>query len=99
MSTALYEIFFLFGASLLALWIDARFPALAPREIARAMIHVGAALALGYFAASTAINVVAASASPLAAVFGIALPCLTYLMLSSVWFIKVVQATLQGRFR
>ena len=47
-SPAVFMIAFLFGTGAIALWIDARFPALAPADLARAMARAMIAVAAGW---------------------------------------------------
>jgi glutathione S-transferase len=94
-SPELFLIAFLFGTAAIALWIDARFPALAPGDLARAMARAGIAMAAGWLLFPRLWDAVS-SASVLVALFAIALPCLTYLLLSAIWAIRKLQAALQG---
>jgi hypothetical protein len=89
------------GAGAIALWIDARFPALAPRDLAKAMIHVAASVAVGY-AIGPALNMLLTSEDPrivLLGVFGIGFPSIVYCLLAGVWIIKLAQRMLSGHLR
>ena len=48
MSPQLFLIAFLLGTAALALWIDARFPGLAPADLSHAMARAGVAMAVGW---------------------------------------------------
>ena len=95
MSPQLFLIAFLFGTGAIALWIDARFPALAPADLARAMARAMIAVAAGWLLFPRMWDAVS-SANVLLALFLIALPCLTYSLLSAIWAIRKLQAALQG---
>ena len=89
------------GAGAIALWIDVRFPRLAPTELVKSMLHVAVSLALGY-AAAPAIQMASASEDQrvvLLVVFGVGFPSVVYCLLSGLWMIKVTQRMLSGTFR
>jgi hypothetical protein len=88
------------GAGAIALWIDTRFPRFAPKEIRRAVVHVGVSILIGQLAVPLLIKTIAAGGSPVAvlfAIFGIGFPALTYCLLASIWIIKVLQGALRHR--
>ena len=97
LNPAIFCVFFLFGAGGLTLWIDTRFPRLAPKELGRVMIHMGAAAGIASFAVPTAMSVTLQRGQPLAAVFCFALPVLVYLLTTSLWLMKVLQGMMAGR--
>jgi uncharacterized membrane protein len=89
------------GAGAIALWIDVRFPQLAPQEIAKAVLHVAASLAVGY-ATSPAIQALVAYEDhrlALLAVFGLAFPSIVYCLLAGIWVIRLAQRSLSGHLR
>jgi ABC-type uncharacterized transport system permease subunit len=89
------------GAGAIALWIDVRFPRLAPQELVKAVLHVAASVAVGY-ATSPAMQMLVAYDDPrltLLAVFGLAFPAIVYCLLAGIWVIKLVQRTLSGHLR
>ncbi|HET9325034.1 MAG TPA: hypothetical protein VFO03_14245 [Gaiellaceae bacterium] len=101
MSSGLVTLLIGVGAGAIALWIDVRFPRLAPDEILKAVLHVAAALALGYaigpalerlFAADDAVVV-------LVGVFGVAFPSIVYCFLTAIWFIKLAQRAMGAHLR
>jgi hypothetical protein len=86
------------GAGALALWINVRFPRIAPGELRTAIIHVGAALLVG----QALVPLVHASLPDMSAVvqalimtFLIGLPALVYSLLSSIWIIRLAQAAIR----
>jgi hypothetical protein len=86
------------GAGAIALWINFRFPTLAPDSIRRAVVHVGAALLFGQIvvpALHSFIVDVTPIVRALLTTFVLGLPALVYAMLSSIWVIRIAQ----GAFR
>ena len=96
MTAETFGIGFLLGASAIAVWLDVRFPRFAPSDLRRAMIRSGIAVAASRFLFPPIWTVATARGSVLLALFGIAFPCLTYLLLSTIWSIKWLQAAMRG---
>jgi hypothetical protein len=89
------------GAGAIALWIDVRFPRLAPQELPKALLHVAASLAVAY-GTRPAMHLLLASEDPrvpLFAIFGIVFPSIVYCLLAGIWVIKLAQRTLSGHLR
>jgi hypothetical protein len=85
------------GAAAIALWIDVRFPGIAPRALVGIVVHVFLALGVGKLVVPAGMDALleAGSASlALVAVFGIAFPALMYAFLVAVWTIKTAQGFL-----
>jgi hypothetical protein len=83
------------GAGAVALWVDARFPRFAPKEMRHALLHVGLSIVVAQLAVPVLIKTIAAAGSPagiLFALFAIGFPALVYCLLASIWIIKGVQA-------
>jgi hypothetical protein len=99
MSPYLFGVFFLFGCGLLTLWVDTRFPGLAPKDLARTMIHIGAAAGIATFALPIGMAIALERNSPLAAIFCFALPVLVYLLATSLWLMKLLQGMMNSRFQ
>lgn len=79
------------GSALIAFWFVARFPGRGPEDFGKALLHVFAAFAIGWFApdvfnAIAAFGVIAA----LTAIFALLLPVLFYTFLSGAWFLKLM---------
>jgi hypothetical protein len=91
--------FLALGAGALALWIEVRFPRLAPADWRRVFAHLLASTLLIEFPLVSAMHLVLEidirGAFVLAAV-GIALPGITYLFLSSIWVLRLAQRLLPG---
>jgi hypothetical protein len=78
------------ASALLAFWFVVRFPDLGPEDGKRAMIHVGAALALGWFTPDI-FNLICAYGyvAALIALFGLVLPVVFYTFLSGAWWLRI----------
>jgi hypothetical protein len=78
------------GAGLLAVWIDVRFPSLAPERLGRTLLHAGAAMLVLQL-----LPVVLESGLNLwAAIFGLALPVLSYALLTTLWMLRIARTAL-----
>ena len=90
MSSGAFLLVLSLGAAALALWICVCVPRLGPTTLPRAFAHVVAAMAFGSLL-KPALAGVADSGLPLAlflAVFGVALPVLTYMFVAGAWLIR-----------
>lgn len=89
------------GGALLALWVEVRFPKLAPSGLGQIFVNIVAAVLCMRVAAELVILTAEQPAWPLrfAAVFVLALPALTYVFLSSIWVLRLVQSSLSGSMR
>jgi hypothetical protein len=89
------------GAGAIALWIDVRFPRLAPDDMAKALLQVAASIALGY-AISPVMQTLLAYEDPrltLLGIFGLGFPSIVYCLLAGLWMIKLAQRALSGYLR
>jgi hypothetical protein len=89
-----------FGAGLLALWINFRFPKLAPEGIWMAFVHVGAAILAGQVLLPNLTHAVpdlSPAAQALVITFALGLPVLVYVLLASIWVIRIAQGALLRR--
>ena len=91
----------LIGAFLLAVWTDARFPSIAPRTVGRLILHSAMSIIITTFVAGSAISALIATGELgiFAAIFMVALPALTYVLLGGVWALKLTRDHMDGRFR
>jgi hypothetical protein len=99
-SPSVYGIVFLLGAGALAVWSYVRWPGLMPSKLTRILVHVVVAILASHLGRQ-AIDVLASLNSvgySLAAVFGIALPLLTYNLLVALWVLALL-AALRSRSR
>jgi hypothetical protein len=93
-----FAVLLVVASAVLAFWLAARFPALAPKTLGYAVLHV-----LGGFAAIRAIpglsDPVTAFSTELAhflVPFGIALPLLTYAFLAGLWVLRLIHRAASG---
>ena len=86
------------GAALIAFWLVARFPNRVPADFKVAMVHVMAALALGWLT-PTAFGVAISFGRTAAfgAIFGLLLPVIVYSFLSAAWFLKLAHDAISQR--
>jgi hypothetical protein len=91
MSRELFMLLFVVGSGSLAVWVALRVPQIAPHTLRAAGVHICAALLLGCVL-SPALRLVPGQPGPtsvLVALFGIALPALTYMLLAGLWLLLV----------
>ena len=102
MSFGVFAVLFVLGAGMLAVWVDARFPKLAPGDLRTAVLHLGGGLVANSIAAPVISGLVAGTHLPgarLVAVVGIALPALAYVALAVFWIAKLLQDPLRSMSR
>ena len=103
MSPQLVTILIALGAAVIAVWLDVRFPRLAPAGIQpRFIIHViacGLVLKLLVPSALSFTSGVGTVSATLLGVFGIAFPGLVYAFLVTVWILKLVQNAASSSIR
>jgi hypothetical protein len=92
MAKETFLLLFVLGAAALAVWIAQRLPGLAPRSFRSASAHLAAALLVGATFGPVLNLVPGQPALPavMLALFGIALPALTYMLLAGVWLLMFV---------
>jgi hypothetical protein len=87
------------GAGAIALWINNRFPGLAPGRMPIVMVHVGVAMVIGVALIPAIDSFVEASVSPLVRAivitFVVGLPALIYALLTSIWVILIAQGAMR----
>jgi hypothetical protein len=91
MTRETFLLLFVAGSATLAVWVALCLPRIAPRSMRTAGIHVVAALMIG-FVLAPALRLVPGQPgriSVLAALFGIALPVLTYMLLAGLWLLQL----------
>jgi hypothetical protein len=94
MSSGAFLLVFSLGAAALALWIFVCLPKVGPTSLTRAFGHVAAAMVVGVLL-KPALAVMAGSGFPLAlflALFGVALPGLTYMFVAGAWLVRAAGA-------
>jgi hypothetical protein len=86
------------GSAVIAFWIALRFPDRQPGDFKKAMLHVFAALAIGWMTPNIFGYVVSFGRdAALPAIFGILLPVLVYSFLSVAWFLKLAHGAIAHR--
>jgi len=93
-----YMLLFLAGAVSLALWAHVRAGRLAPENARGCLLHAGVALVLCRVISPIAGGMLTGTGRPelrFIAVIGVALPALTYALLSFVWLIRLMQGTMR----
>jgi hypothetical protein len=78
------------GAALLAFWFVVRFPDRGPTDMRHALIHVGMAFAIGWWAPNMfALFVTHGFRAAVMGIFVLVFPVLFYTFLSGAWFLKL----------
>jgi hypothetical protein len=83
---SLFVAAFMIGAGLLALWIDVRFPGLAPASLSRRLLAALAALAVLQLAPIA----VGSAAVAYATLFGLVFPAFVATFLAAAWIIRAL---------
>lgn len=79
------------GASLLAIWLDARFTVLRPKTLAQGLIHSAVAVFSVLGAAELLVLVYGIpDAAFMALVLGVFLPALVYSLLAGLWMLRAL---------
>jgi chromate transport protein ChrA len=97
MSFGIYALLFVTGASLIAIWANSRLARHAPQDMRATCIHLGISLVACQIVTPLVVGLATATGNPqlrLLAVMGVALPALTYTVLSVIWVIMQLQATM-----
>jgi hypothetical protein len=83
------------GSALIGFWVAVRFPDRAPASFRAALMHIGAALVVGWITPALFGFVLSwGQAFAFAAVFGVLFPTAVYIFLATAWFLKVVHDTI-----
>jgi hypothetical protein len=86
------------GAALIAFWLVVRFPDRGPGDIRRALLHVGIALAAGWWAPDLLTAFIAQGyTAVLIAVFLIIFPVLVYTFVAGAWLLKLAHDSINHR--
>jgi hypothetical protein len=79
-----FEVGFMLGAAAVAIWIDARFPQLAPASLGTRLV----ALLLSGLIVAVAPVLAASPAEILASLFGLIFPAFVFSFLSALWLLR-----------
>jgi hypothetical protein len=92
MTKETFLVLFVLGAAALAVWVAQGLPGLAPRSFRAAAAHLGAALMVGSLLGPALQLVPGQPGLPavFTALFAIALPALTYMLLAGLWLLMLL---------
>jgi preprotein translocase subunit SecY len=95
-STPLFLVVFFFVGGLLALWVDARLAERGPSSLRSLFVFIAAGLLALRLATSAAATTIEPDRPMLTIVvlFGIVLPTLVYVFLTTIWLLKVVRSAM-----
>lgn len=100
LTTSAFAVCFLVGAAVVAVWLDVRFPRLAPGSLKATLVHVGVTIVAAQIVLPFSFHALQGSRMlTLVALFGVAFPILTYSLLVAVWVLKLVANAARGVFR
>jgi len=84
------------GGALLALWVDARFPGLAPADVWRAALRLLLALAVAHLVTPLLVLAISNGMAPGTALMTLVLPALVLFFLAMLWMMRALQGMLFG---
>jgi hypothetical protein len=89
MTRETFLLLFVLGAAALAVWVAQRLPGLAPRSFRSASAHVAVALVIGSVLGPALRLIPGQPGLPavLTALFAVALPALSYMLLAGMWLL------------
>jgi hypothetical protein len=93
-----FAIAFLFGAAGVALWLDNRFPGIAPPDLARALLRTIIVIAASQLLFPPVWEAALARSPVLVALFSVAFPCLTLVLLCAIWSIRQLQEKMRNPY-
>lgn len=91
MSNSAFVIVLSIGSALLAMWVHARFPKLAPEQLGKTLLHTAVAFALLQLSPGS----VESPVMGLMTVVLLVVPGLSYALLCSIWMLKHLQAAMR----
>jgi hypothetical protein len=84
------------GAAAIAVWIDFRLRRFAPEAPVRVFLHFAVSYALGWAIGPLMAEAVSRGLAPGAALLTCALPTLVYMLLATLWLLRLAQSVLHG---
>ena len=99
MSPGVFVTFLMFATFALALWVDARWPKLAPPDMWRALLHVGASVLISPMIVSKGLEIGQRSPTTmLVMLMAVVLPALIYCLIAAIWLVKTATGLI-GKYR
>ena len=99
MSPGVFVTFLMFATFALALWVDARWPKLAPTDMWRALLHVGASVLISPMIVSKGLEIGQRSPTTmLVMLMAVVLPALIYCLIAAIWLVKTATGLI-GKYR
>jgi hypothetical protein len=97
LSPTVFAACFLAGAVAIALWIEVRFPRLAPSSLRGAILHVGGTIVAAQLLTPLATHLLGGSAFlTLVSTFAVGFPALVYTLLVAIWVIRILRGVARG---
>ena len=90
MSSSAFVFILSVGCGLLALWVHARFPKLAPEHVGKTLLHTGLAFALLRLSP----GMVESPVMAIITILVLVVPALSYALLCSIWMLRHVQTAM-----
>jgi len=84
------------ASALLAVWLYVRFERRAPGDLVRGIVHLTVAFGAMWLGVPALRLAIANGIDPGLALVGIVLPALTYVLLATLWMLRLVQQMLPG---
>lgn len=100
LSPTVFAVCFLVGAAVIALWIDVRFPGLAPSSFGGTVLHVGGTIVGAQLLTPLATHFLGGSAFlTLVSTFAVGFPALVYTLLVAIWIIRILRGLTRSLLR
>jgi hypothetical protein len=100
LSPTVFAVCFLVGAVLIALWVDVRFPRLAPTSFGGTLLHVGGTIVGAQLLTPLAMHFLGGSVFlTLVSTFAVGFPALVYTLLVAIWIIRLLHGVTRGLLR
>jgi hypothetical protein len=100
LSPTVFAVCFLVGAVVIALWIDVRFPQLAPSSFGGTLLHVGGTIVGAQLLTPLGTHLLGGSFFlTLVSTFVVGFPALVYTLLVAIWIIRFLRGVTRGLLR
>jgi hypothetical protein len=101
-TVGIFSVLFIAAAAVVAIWIVVRFPAWAPTEFRRALIHFAVSMIGMYLISPILQHDLASLPQPLQlylSLFGVLLPALVYRFMATIWLLRLATGSLRSAMR